>query len=286
MIDNNNNEELDVVGGPNQLTPNEQDIVPAETDQPTAHPPSEDSLMSLFPRSLRLVIYGYDQVEDYLTEALSERQKHIPEERLISPSPVVAGPALDALRFVIDEPPLRELYANLLATSMDSATTRQAHPAFVEMLRQMTPDEARIVGLFKSATRFPIVTLSVTDADGKGIVQVLLRNFCLLVYEAHCEHPEMAANYLDNLRRLGLVEVIQSSLFDKRQYTPLLEHPDFLKWVKRIETETDAGEVIDKEILEVTVLGRQFRDACIISKAEANNVDSDEHVRILSFIDY
>lgn len=246
--------------------------------------PDEGSL-GLLPKSLKLMIYGFDQVESYLKDALADQLKYIPEERRILPSPVVAGPVVDALRFVVDQPFLRELYLNLLTTSMDSKTARRAHPAFVQMLKQMTPDEAKIVGLFRSKSTFPAVSLSVHDADGKGMVQVLVRHFSLLVYEAHCEFPDLATSYIDNLQRLGLISVDSSQLFYDYQYDPLLEHPDFKSWINRIETESDASPSIGKAIVEVTQLGKQFRDACVLSKSEGERGEVDRP-RILSFLDY
>ncbi len=225
--------------------------------------PHDHSSFELLPQSVRLMIYGLDQVESYLADAMAEQLKHIPEDRRILPSAVVAGPAVDGLRFVIDEPSLRELYLNLLTTSMDSLTARRAHPAFVQVLKQMTPDEAKIVGLFRSRSTFPAVSLSVHDADGKGMVQVLLKHFSLLAYDAHCEFPDLAAGYIDNLRRLGLIEVISSRLFYDSEYYPLLEHPDFKSWIKRIEVESDASPNIEKLMIQMTELGKQFRDACV-----------------------
>jgi hypothetical protein len=40
---------------------------------------------------------------------------------------------------------LCEMFENLLVSSMDSAMAVNAHPAFVSMISQLTPDEARIL---------------------------------------------------------------------------------------------------------------------------------------------
>src|SRR5579864_922076 len=101
--------------------------------------------MALAPVSL--LVWGFDQIKDYLEDALAHRLKDLPPERIIPPSPIIAGPATEALRFAGHDPILREMYANLLDTEMDANRVREAHPAFVEIIRQLTPDEARIVGL-------------------------------------------------------------------------------------------------------------------------------------------
>jgi len=67
-----------------------------------------------------------------------------PPDQIVVPKPNVAGPALEALRYTWHEETLSDLYANLLAaSSMDKSTADGAHPAFVEIIRQLTPDEAK-----------------------------------------------------------------------------------------------------------------------------------------------
>src|ERR1051325_8571524 len=91
------------------------------------------------------LVWGYETMRDYLGEALTKRLKGVPTERIITPQAMIAGPALDALKYAGPDPELRELYANLLARAMDERTAQEAHPAFVEILRQLTPDEARTI---------------------------------------------------------------------------------------------------------------------------------------------
>ena len=89
------------------------------------------------------LVWSWEQIEDYVSVTIERKLKEraVPRERITTPDPDVAVPALEALRYS----KLRENYANLLATAMDSATARDAHPSFVEILKQLTPDEARIL---------------------------------------------------------------------------------------------------------------------------------------------
>src|SRR5947207_1857122 len=75
----------------------------------------------------------------------SEILKDVPKEDIITPKPNVAGPTLQALTFTEGEPELQELFANLLAASMDIKTAPFAHPSFIEVIKQMTSDEAKIM---------------------------------------------------------------------------------------------------------------------------------------------
>ena len=49
------------------------------------------------------------------------------------------------LRFMEDENPLTELYLNLLARAIDKERCNEAHPAFIKIIEQMSPDEAMVL---------------------------------------------------------------------------------------------------------------------------------------------
>lgn len=226
------------------------------------------------------VVWGYDRIKDYLNEALTERLRNIPKERIVAPDPTVAGPAVEALRFAAHEPSLRELYANLLATSMDAKTAREAHPAFVEILRQLTPDEARIL---KQASQirympFPMPLISARctandiNSDVKFVYIEDFVHFSLVGQQANCVYPELAPTYLNNLCRLGLTEILpfDASLFAHAQldcnasYSPLEQHPRIIsEWIPNDGGPFDTKVVITREVLRLTSLGEQFCSACV-----------------------
>ena len=56
---------------------------------------------------LRLLIHLSDKFENEVLPSIARKIRNIPKERLIEPNLHVAGPALEALRFVMDEPDLR-----------------------------------------------------------------------------------------------------------------------------------------------------------------------------------
>src|SRR5258707_14575419 len=66
------------------------------------------------------LVWGYEQIKDFVSTRVAEKLKDVPPERITSPDPHVVGPALEALRYTGHEENLRELYANLLATSLDA----------------------------------------------------------------------------------------------------------------------------------------------------------------------
>src|SRR5258708_17101073 len=93
-------------------------------------------------------VWGWERIKEFVLKRVSEKLRDVPKERILSPDPLVAGPTLEALRWAGNNETLRELYANLLATSLDSQTAKDAHPSFVGIIRDLSPDEAKIVRFF------------------------------------------------------------------------------------------------------------------------------------------
>ena len=73
------------------------------------------------------LVWGYDQLKDFVSTKVADRLKNVPPENIVTPKPNVAGPVLESLRYTGHEPSLSDLYANLLAASMDKSTAQGAN---------------------------------------------------------------------------------------------------------------------------------------------------------------
>ncbi|MBI2900831.1 MAG: DUF4393 domain-containing protein [Planctomycetes bacterium] len=209
------------------------------------------------------LVWGYEKIRDYLLPALAQRLAKTPEEHLQTPSPLVAGPALEGLRFAGHEPSLRELYANLLATSIDATTARDAHPAFVQILRELSPDEAKVIALFAARESFPLINLRIQVKDPEGQIE-RYRHFSLLGKDAACARPGLVPTYIENLCRLGLLEIPPLRyLVDSTLYEPLESDPDYKSLVAAVQ-QKDGQHLTERELLRITSMGRQFLRACVL----------------------
>lgn len=214
---------------------------------------------------LEIVVWGYSQIKDYVSSSVTEKLKNTPEEDIVTPKISVAGPALEALRFAGDEESLREMYTTLLANSMDKKTKNLAHPAFVEILKNMNSDEAKIMKFFASRFRQPIIDIESSKTELKGKA-AHIQKFSLIGYQAECEFPDFTPNYIDNLCRLGLLNIRSDlHLTDESLYEPLINHPVTEEWKKKLKNESRKLEVT-KGLIERTDMGFQFCKTCIIDK--------------------
>lgn len=219
--------------------------------------------MALAP--LSLLVWGYEKIRLFVEERVSEKLRDVPPDRIKPPSPHVAGPALEALKYTGHEESLRELYANLLASSIDSATAASAHPGFVDIIKSMSPDEAKMMRLFASQDTRPVIDVNVHLAEKGGYIP-FVRSFSLIGEEAGCQYSDLCPSYLDNLARLGLIEIpTMVHLTDSERYKSLEDHKSIAD-LKAGLAQTKNSVSCERRVARLTAFGRQFCAVCVIEK--------------------
>ncbi len=213
------------------------------------------------------LVWSFEEIEKLFKPKLVNNLKDVPPEDIVPPKPNVAGPAIEALRYSGHEESLRDMYANLLAAAMDKKTADGAHPAFVEIIKQLTPDEAKLVSFFMQHRPFPIVNILAVDEKGAGGEIYIAINVSLFGSEASLQLPNMTRSYIDNLVRLGIVEVRKNWAYNGADiYTELEQcievqnHKDSIENMKFVPR-------LDRGSVGLTNLGKHFGSVCVLSKA-------------------
>jgi len=166
----------------------------------------------------------------------------------------------------MDNEEIRNMYANLLASSMSEKVKNDVHPAFVEIIKQLSPDEARILKfLFNGVGNEPIIHLRLVDKNTHGGVAVI-RNFTQLfrkVENLEQKDYNKVAILLDNLSRQKLIEIHEGSyLTDSKRYEPL-EQDGIVLSFKNQKISDNQKWNIEKTYLDLTYLGKSFCQICI-----------------------
>lgn len=156
-------------------------------------------------------------------QMITRKLQGLPAESIVSPSPRIVVPALQNASLT-EEVEIREFYANLLASAMNKVVRNNVHPGFVEIIKQLCPDEAKIMEYIYDHDTIPTITLRFVEDDGGGIDVV--KNFSNIGELTKCEQPFEINKYFDNLIRLGLLENPGelASLTNKVLYEPLKRH--------------------------------------------------------------
>ena len=85
------------------------------------------------------------QVQDWVTDQVSARLEGVEPEKIVEADPRIAGPAEAALSYTMDDTLVSGMFADLIAADMNSDTKPSTHPAFVAMIREMQPLDARLL---------------------------------------------------------------------------------------------------------------------------------------------
>lgn len=208
------------------------------------------------------LVWGYEQIKSYTLSSLEEKLKDIPRENIIPPDPTVAGPALEALRYTGHKEELREMFSNLLATAMNIDVASNAHPSFVEIIKQISPDEAKIIKYLGHNNYLPLINLHRTVPNGDGEATIY-RNFSLVGEQANCIFVELVPSYLDNLQRLGIINIPEGRHLTPDDKYSLLENHAILRSLCAELTNQNATPILQKRYFFLTTFGTQFYNACI-----------------------
>ena len=103
---------------------------------------------------LRGLLYSIEKVEEIIYEGVERRlaDRKIAEEKIKTPAPEIAVPIMQALIYCGENEALREMYLNLLTSTMDSDKEKTAHRAYVQIVNQLSPLEAKIIAEFRPKT--------------------------------------------------------------------------------------------------------------------------------------
>lgn len=194
---------------------------------------------------------------------LSKAQK-IPEEHLKNETDIsIIGPTSDVLKYACLKDHLREMFENLVVSSIDSREI--VFPSFVDIVRQMNEDEAKLLKYLceNNIESFPIVELQYSLKNGG--YYTLYRNFSIISYGV-CEKPDLISSYLDDFVRFGLIEIPQyQSIKDETVYEALENHPEMIA-LKTSTFEEEGKFDFSKRMGLLTHYGKLFVSACVKEK--------------------
>lgn len=100
-----------------------------------------------------------DYFEGDFNEDMAEKLENVPEDHIVTPKASIAAPVMQGLAFSLDEPELKELYLKLLASASDDRVKDDVHPAFVEVVRQLSAEEAPYLSRFLADGAVPCVRI-------------------------------------------------------------------------------------------------------------------------------
>lgn len=243
-----------------------------DAGKPITKPTGE--VLGLVPRAIKAAllpvekwIVGREYNLEETKKLLEIKLQKISPDLIEAPEPYIAVPTIQYISYCMDSEELRNMYANLLANSMNKVVKNEVHPGFIEIIKQLSPDEAKILnGIYKAKHSIPTIDIRYVNDKSEGIT--VLSNFSNIGEISKCEYPFECARYLGNLERLGLIRFAgsMSSLVNKNQYIPLKNHI-YVKTFENIPLDYKNIGLnkleFEEGYFDITAFGKKFCEICM-----------------------
>jgi len=232
---------------------------------------STGEVASIIPRTIHALLVPLEKwiiVREYslkeTEKILQSKLEHVNPDEIVSPEVHVAVPALQYISYSMDNEEIRDLYANLLSASMQKSLKGNVLPSFVEIIKQLTPDEARILKYLYSQRRIPLLKINRYDFNSSSGYITTAEHLSLLNNKISLEKTDMIPTLLDNLQRLNILELRYDTYFsDDSKYSEIEE-----AYASQIEilNEKFNGKYQFKTrhgLCQITTFGNAFCKICV-----------------------
>lgn len=187
-------------------------------------------------------------------ESVVKQLALIPDVNRKIPNRNIAAPIMDATESYIHDPEIRSMFATLLASSADSIKESMVRPAFVQIIKEMSPIDAKILSSL-SAPVYPVAQLQSNEGNGSVTLQTnLFQNI------PNFGSVDQVSSSLSNLKRLGLVEIVYDVHLSAEHAYDLLEQQIGLSVLKAKNPKIE----IKHGVLEMTPIGKDFKQVVLI----------------------
>ncbi|MCP3129454.1 DUF4393 domain-containing protein [Shewanella sp. KJ2020] len=197
----------------------------------------------------------------------AESLTFLPPEQISFDRPRVALQALNEVKFAINEDEIQRLFSNLISASLDKRTSGNAHPAYIEIIKQLQPDEAKILRFMFNKEQHrkghaPTIDVVQENLDGKHFrMASTTAEVNLICEDAYCDNPESSVMYFSNLKRLGLLSATSGTSFSKEEHERIFLS-DKVKEICSVNSHLEKVSYKSGQY-SFTDFGRGFANSCI-----------------------
>lgn len=201
---------------------------------------------------------------------IAEKVAGIPEEKLNEPKIRIVGPAIEASKFYIEEAEFRELFAELVASACDADCVNKVHPAFPEMIKQLSYLDIKLLEVFRQTHTLPCCTINETHKDGKVTPYPhIMFDFKGVKHSFDQSKELQLTQSVENLERLGLLIKNSNVIELDYDYEKFRNHWFYKALGSVFEAESKIN--MKKYRIELTQMGQAFVSCCF----EKQNAESD-----------
>lgn len=208
----------------------------------------------------RRMKYAVD-LEQYRVQ-LAQSIEQISEDKKVDPDIQIVAQALENSKYCISSDALRKMFINLISGSMNSTTKSLAHPAFPEVLKQLSSDDALLLKdiYFSKHPSLPIAKIELLEEDSE---YPMFFDNLFVPDELDFSYSKCLLS-LSSLERANLISINYNSwIANEPAYDKIRQTPEYLKAKKISILFHESPPYFSKGILQLTPFGRAFCSICI-----------------------
>lgn len=217
------------------------------------------------PRAINAAFSGLDKwilnkeyAIDETKKLLEKKLENIDPDKIVKPNPYIAIPALQAISYSMDSKELRNLYANLLAKAMNSDCKSNVHPAFIEIIKQLSPIDASIFKIIYESKYKPLIDLSIEVSEGAH--SYFANNISWIT---SYDYDSILIS-INNLMRLGLIEIPYNKAYSDDSIYDTIRNTDFFKGISHSLIASNLGQLYQKpKYINCTDFACSFYKICV-----------------------
>ena len=233
----------------------------------------------------RYNLYSEAKTEEFKSK-LNERIAQIPEEKLVEPSMNILGPALEGLKYNLDEEHIKEMFMNIFLADMNADTKSKVLPAYAEIVRQLSVNDAEflktlfaeiVIDIFEIKQMYSLYFCDdmFSSVDGIEDIKIGDYTFSVLKYKPYDKLNDIV---IDNLERLKIIKKCHPNYFTGG--TSSLTHEEIFVEIKnKYELNNEVTEDIEIKItyerkaIMFTAFGKNFAEICLRDEENENELD-------------
>jgi hypothetical protein len=198
---------------------------------------------------------------------IAARFSKIHPDDVVDVRPEIGVPILEKIS-ITEDPDLKRLFVELLATAADKNKVGSAHPSFVRVIENLSPDEAKILKAWKGQQFIPSLIVKELAKDSGTIV---LRDL-VVTPPSGVSEKSMLSPYMANLAGLGILRtsydawLTEEGIYEPdielaRDEFPCIKEGGLLMGLGNDPRPQEGDTVYQKGYIEILSYGRLFQQA-------------------------
>jgi len=194
---------------------------------------------------------------------LQSKVSRTPEDKVVDPPLTIAGPTLESLKYTFDVKELREMYLELLASAMNSDTTDDCHPFFVESIKAMNSNDAIVLREVSKLRQIAVARVAI------GFEQSVFSEGMPSVYAPDIDSnldPFVISKSLHHLCQLGILTLRMGDTIKGYNYESIKTCSyvqNRLNLFKSINPNKDITVTSTGGVIQINDFGKSFVKCCL-----------------------